>query len=95
MAQLLCTHLARIVLSALGETALPNMEGAPGLTPFDRLVTAVRVYRQLDQGSHVLDQLVQTQVVRPRIDKLFLGIDLDDLRPLFAQLIQFTERELR
>jgi hypothetical protein len=94
--QQLLAQLARIVLSALGEAATSHSgAGGHALTPFDRLVTAVRIYRQLEEGSHVLDELLQTQFVRPRIDKLFSGIDLDDLRPLFAQLIQFAERELR
>lgn len=95
--QQLVALLARIVLHVLAEAPLPNKEGghAEHLTPFDRLVTGVRIYRQLEDGSHVLNELLQSQFVRPRIEKLFLGIDLDDLRPLFEQLIQFTERELR
>lgn len=95
--QQLVALLARIMLHMLAEAPLPNKEGGHSehLTPFDRLVTGVRIYRQLEDGSHVLNELLQSQFVRPRIEKLFLGIDVDDLRPLFDRLIQFTERELR
>ena len=83
-------------MQILAETPLPNKEvGSEHLTPFDRLVASVRIYRQLEDGGQVFNELLQTQFVRPRIEKLFLGINLDDLRPLFEQLIQFTERELR
>ncbi len=50
--QQLLAQLARIVLSALGENSDVSFWGGGTHSPFDRLVTAVRIYRQLE-GSHV------------------------------------------